>query len=73
MLSRRIRKFRSKAGLTQVELASRAKLTQGYLSALETGRAVSPSYKVIERLADALGVSAKEFFDDDSVDSRVAS
>ena len=39
-----------------VELAKKAKLTQGYVTMIETGAGKSPSLPVLKRLAKSLGV-----------------
>jgi XRE family transcriptional regulator of biofilm formation len=55
-LSTVIRQLRETRGLTQVELAKKAQLTQGYLTMIETGTRKNPSLPVLKRLARALGV-----------------
>lgn len=52
-VGQRIRRRRQEMGMNQVELARAAGLTQGFLSAIETGRR-SPSAAAIERVAGAL-------------------
>ena len=44
-------------GLSQVELAKRAKVARPYLIRLESGQQRNPSLVVLKRLAKALGVS----------------
>ena len=56
----KLRKIRERKKLTQVALCKRAKLTQGYLSLLESGTKTSPSIAVMKRLAKALGVPVAE-------------
>ena len=51
-----IRKLREAQRLTQVELARRAKVSQGYLAALEGGLRKNPSLPTLKKLAKALGV-----------------
>ena len=55
-LSTVIRKLRETKGLTQLELAKQAKVTQGYITMLDTGARKFPSLPVLRRLAKALGV-----------------
>lgn len=55
----RIRILRKKLGLTQEELALKAKLSQPYLSQLEKGT-FDPTAPMIVKLAVALEVSADE-------------
>jgi transcriptional regulator with XRE-family HTH domain len=56
MLSHRLRTLRRSRGLSQIDLAEKAGLSQSYLSRLEQGVLANPSSSVLERLADALGV-----------------
>jgi len=56
VLSTVIRQLREQRGLTQVELAKKAKLTQGYVTMIESGARKSPSLPVLKRLAKSLGV-----------------
>jgi transcriptional regulator with XRE-family HTH domain len=55
-LNRVLKTRRETKGLTQVELAKRARITQSYLAELETGEKKNPSLPVLRRLAKALGV-----------------
>jgi transcriptional regulator with XRE-family HTH domain len=55
-----IRRLRETRGLTQAELAKRAKLTQGYISQLEAGMKKDIGAKVAVRLAKALEVPLTE-------------
>ncbi len=51
---------RQEKGLTQVELAKRAKVTQAYIAKLESGEKKNPSLAVIQSLAKHLDVSVTE-------------
>jgi transcriptional regulator with XRE-family HTH domain len=51
-----VKRLRTKCGLTQVELAKKARVTQTYVAKLEGGDRVNPSLPVLKRLAKALGV-----------------
>ena len=55
-----IRELREKKGLTQEELAFKAKVTPGYVAQLELGIRKNPSLDVVRRLAHALGVRLAE-------------
>ncbi len=57
-LSRAIIAARTKAGLTQAQLARRMKTTQSVIARLEGGR-VHPSTKTLERWAKATGTRLK--------------
>jgi transcriptional regulator with XRE-family HTH domain len=60
-LGSRIRDLRKRRGLSQEELADRARLHWTYLSDLERGRQ-TPTMDVVNRLARACGVTLAEFF-----------
>ena len=55
-----IRELREKKGLTQEELAFKAKVTPGYVAQLELGLRKNPSLDVVRRIARALGVRLAE-------------
>lgn len=50
----RLRKERKAAGLTQADLAYLADVTQGYISKLERGDAVTPRFDILDRIARVL-------------------
>jgi transcriptional regulator with XRE-family HTH domain len=47
---------RAAKGLTQEDMAKRAKVARSYLAKLEAGHSKNPSLAVLQRLAKALGV-----------------
>ena len=57
-LARSVIEARSRAGLTQEELARRMGTTQSAIARLESGR-VRPSTKTLEKLAQATGTHLK--------------
>jgi transcriptional regulator with XRE-family HTH domain len=59
-LSKVIQKLREEQGMTQRDLAAKAKVTQGYVAQLEMGMKKNPSLDVLQRLAKALGVPVTE-------------
>ncbi len=61
-LARVIIEARTKAGLTQTQLAQRMKTTQSVIARLEGGR-VHPSTETLERLARATGSRLKIGFE----------
>lgn len=61
-LARVIIEARTKAGLTQAQLAERMKTTQSVIARLEGGR-VHPSTETLERLAKATGSRLKIGFE----------
>ncbi len=59
-MSQVLQRLRAGKGLTQVELATKAKVTQAYVAKLESGAKTNPSLEILERLARALGVPVAE-------------
>ena len=57
----RIASIRKAKKITQSDLAKRLKINRSYLSEVENGKA-TPSIRLLERIADELGVSIKDFF-----------
>ena len=51
-----IKLLRTEQGLTQPELAERARIEQSYLSKLENDKG-TPSFDIINRIAQALGLN----------------
>lgn len=60
----RIRELRQQKELSQEELAQRAEIDRTYVGGVERGER-NLSLLNIKKLADALGVKAKDIFDDD--------
>ncbi|HVT38310.1 MAG TPA: helix-turn-helix transcriptional regulator [Gemmatimonadaceae bacterium] len=56
-LSIRLKEEREAKGLTQGELADRAGTHQGTISLLESGHTRRVDFDLLERIADALGIS----------------
>ena len=54
--------MRAKRGLSQEELAEKCELDRSYVGGVERGER-NVSLLNIKKIADALGVSAREFFD----------
>jgi transcriptional regulator with XRE-family HTH domain len=59
VLALNLRKLRQAKGLSQEELADRAKIDRTYISALERS-VYAASIEVVDRLARGLGVEASE-------------
>ena len=55
-LSGVLKQVRADKGLTQRDLAKKARVTQGYVAQLEMGIRKNPSIETLKRLAKALGV-----------------
>jgi transcriptional regulator with XRE-family HTH domain len=55
-LSGMLKRMRIAKGVTQRDLAKRARVTQGYVAQLEMGIRKNPSIETLKRLAKALGV-----------------
>lgn len=60
----RIKELRAKASISQEELAFSANLDRTYINSVENGRR-NISIVNIEKIARALSVSVKEFFNND--------
>jgi transcriptional regulator with XRE-family HTH domain len=58
-MGKRLKKLREAREMSQAALATRAKLSRGYLIRLEAGRQ-DPTLGMLERLAKALGVPVTE-------------
>lgn len=61
-IGRRLRKLRQRLDLGLVEAAARAKISAGFLSAIEMSRA-NPSIATLQRLASSYNTTVLEFFD----------
>jgi transcriptional regulator with XRE-family HTH domain len=59
-LSTVIRRLRETKGITQRQLAAKAKVTGAYVAQLETGVKKNPSLDVLKRIAKVLGVPVTE-------------
>jgi len=57
----KIKDYRQKANMSQVELAKRAQISRPHLSNIENGEA-QPTIDVALRIADALGVPVSSIF-----------
>lgn len=62
-IGRMLRAMRMEKGYSQVALAKRAKVTNVYLSLLESGKKKNPSLAVLRRLAKALGAPVTELLE----------
>ena len=68
-LGLRIKAIREIAGMSQKDLAYSADLDRSYIASVESGHR-NVSIVNIEKIAAALGVSVKEFFNDGSFDEK---
>lgn len=57
-----VRQLRQDRNLSQETLANAAHVSSGYLSKLERGLYKSPSFEVLSRIAEALGMPAIELY-----------
>lgn len=62
LLGKRVKELRNKLHISQEELADRARLDRTYITGVERGRR-NISIVNIEKLAVALNISLKDFFD----------
>lgn len=56
----KLTELREARGISQVELARRAKMNQSQINRLESGLSRNPTRKTYEKIAAALGVSLAE-------------
>jgi transcriptional regulator with XRE-family HTH domain len=68
-LGLRIKAIRESANMSQKDLAYSADLDRSYIASVESGQR-NVSIVNIEKIATALGVSLKKFFEDDSFDEK---
>ena len=68
-LGLRIKAIRETASMSQKDLAYSADLDRSYIASVESGQR-NVSIVNIEKIATALGVSVKEFFNDKSFDEK---
>jgi transcriptional regulator with XRE-family HTH domain len=61
LLARRVQALRQERGWTQETLAEHADIDRSYLAGIETA-ARNPSLKVLERIAQGLGVPLADLF-----------
>ena len=54
--------YRKKNRWSQIQLAEKADIDHTYVSSIERG-VVGPSFDVLFKLSDALGISTKQLFD----------
>lgn len=59
-LSKNLKQFRKKQGLSQEQLAKNADITYTTLIKLESGKNTNPTLKNLVKIADELGVSLDE-------------
>lgn len=62
MVGKRIKEFRKKSGLTQLQLAIKTGLAMTSIANLEQGVVKEPSIQTMAKIADALGLSLDELF-----------
>jgi len=66
LLAKNIKKYRKIKGFSQEELADRAKTSLTHIGMIEIGRKF-PSVKMLEQIAEALGIDTPELFSFDTV------
>ncbi|MCY1690045.1 XRE family transcriptional regulator [Exiguobacterium sp. SL14] len=69
-IGQKIKNLRLQKGLTQEELGERTDLSKGYISQLER-EISSPSIETLFHLLEVLGISPKDFFDEDTLNQKV--
>lgn len=61
----KIEKLMKQAGFNQERLAKKMKVHSGTISNLKNGKIKKPSFELMEKIANALGVSLDEFRKDE--------
>ena len=59
-VTRMIKRLRGERKMSQLELAKKSGVAQGYITALEAGTKSNPGLDVLTKLAKALGVPVTE-------------
>jgi len=52
----KLKRLREARGFSQLQLAKRSKVPQGYISELEAGHKKNPGLETLRKIANALGV-----------------
>lgn len=60
MLSKNLKKYRTKNKISKTELARRTKLSKRTIEFIEVGKQDNPTLKTIKALANELGISIEE-------------
>ncbi len=63
IIGQRVKDLRNKAGISQAELANRSELDRTYITSVENGKR-NISIVNIEKIARALNITLREFFED---------
>jgi transcriptional regulator with XRE-family HTH domain len=66
LLAKNIKKYRKIRGFSQEDLAERAKTSLTHIGMIEIGRKF-PSVRMLEQIAEALGIDTPELFSADTV------
>jgi transcriptional regulator with XRE-family HTH domain len=72
MLSKRLRRAREKAGLTQAQLADKADVKMTVISDIERGKTSVPAYDKLVRIACALDLQPHQLYPVPCCDDRKA-
>ena len=70
MNGNKIKEIREAKGIGLNETARRAGISGSYLSNIERNIKGNPSMETLQRIADALGVSVADFFDNDNSENK---
>ena len=62
-LSRMIKRLLKERGMSQLQLAEKSGVPQGYISELAAGKKKNPSLEALQKLARALGVTVSELLE----------
>ena len=62
-LAKNIKKYRQKSGMSQDKLSKLAGVTLHTITKIESGATLDPRVETVKKIADALGCSIDELFD----------
>lgn len=71
MVGSKITEIRELRGLSLSKLASKAGISKGYLSNIETGVKENPSTEMLEKIANALEVNISDLFDESPTEDKL--
>lgn len=69
-IGERIRYFRTLSGYSVNKLANKAGISQSYLREIEIG-GKNPTVQILQDICDTLGVSLKDFFDEENLPTNI--
>ena len=71
MVGSKITEIRSIKGMSLSKLATKANISKGYLSNIESGIKENPSTEMLEKISNALDVNISDLFDDKPIEDKL--